>query len=562
MLGGREISENSKLKVKNINDRDQTVTQEFTYQNGGFVETENGFSHVDANNDYSNGGYYTVTANVNVEDDSIIVQYTHRSKPAYNIAATFNTNDNSYSTEGSVHAGSITSVEIDGVDILERLKEVKTVAVGGVELQIADGDTWAQIAERNSDKIFIRDNGTGLAVMKKPAEGEEQYLSNNGNTVYGTTVYSETAGNNFAWANNTSATQQESQEDSQEQNESTNPYANNQVGDVVSFGQYNWYIIGKSGDSVTLLMKDKLGSTMPYNNASQAVTWASCSLRTYLNETFYNTFDNDDKAKIVKTHNSNPNNSTYNMTGGNATDDYIYLLSIEEASSLTTTIRNNGNFWWLRSPGQYNNYAAAVGHSISADTVNYGGFAVTEALNVRPALTLDYSQKATVTFDHGTGSGTMDPATVEVGTEYTLPSPNGFTAPGGKKFAGWKIGDATTIYSAGEQITVNEDTTLKAVWVTHNSLQAGTVIKLGDTVYVGSVTFNPGRYSFDKTDGVITLCKSAENNSVMYYEFISESGRVENTLREVKFNPITDGVWINTVTAPVNGAYPLAEHYK
>ena len=37
-----------------------------------------------------------------------------------------------------------------------------------------------------------------------------------------------------------------------------NPYAANSVGDVVTFGSYNWYIIGKSDNGVTLLMKENL----------------------------------------------------------------------------------------------------------------------------------------------------------------------------------------------------------------------------------------------------------------------------------------------------------------
>ena len=46
----------------------------------------------------------------------------------------------------------------------------------------------------------------------------------------------------------------------------------------------------------------------------------------------------------------------------------------------------------------------------------------------------------TVSFDSDGGSGSMDPVTVTAGTEYTLPE-NGFTAPEGKEFDKWDLGD-------------------------------------------------------------------------------------------------------------------------
>ena len=66
----------------------------------------------------------------------------------------------------------------------------------------------------------------------------------------------------------------------------------------------------------------------------------------------------------------------------------------------------------------------------------------------------------TVTFDANGGTGTMD-AVTGVSGEYTLPE-NGFTAPAGKQFKGWKIGE--TEYKPGDKITVTADTTVTAVW--------------------------------------------------------------------------------------------------
>ena len=63
----------------------------------------------------------------------------------------------------------------------------------------------------------------------------------------------------------------------------------------------------------------------------------------------------------------------------------------------------------------------------------------------------------TVSFDANGGTGTMAPATVEKGAEYTLPA-NGFAAPDGKVFDKWDKG------TVGTKITVNEDVTVTAQW--------------------------------------------------------------------------------------------------
>ena len=167
-----------------------------------------------------------------------------------------------------------------------------------------------------------------------------------------------------------------------------NPYADNNVGDVVKFGNYDWYVIGKSDNGVTLLMKENL-TTKGYNDSYASVTWETCSLRTYLNGEFYNGsgFSDDDRAKIVKTSITNPNNPGYGTNGGNATEDYIYLLSIAEANALDSSIRNIGSSWWLRSPGSDSHFAAFVNGG--GDVLTNGG---NLSLNrgVRPVLNLKF----------------------------------------------------------------------------------------------------------------------------------------------------------------------------
>ena len=156
-----------------------------------------------------------------------------------------------------------------------------------------------------------------------------------------------------------------------------NPYAAANIYDVVSFGNYDWYVINKRNDSVTLLMKESF-IKKGYNDEYEDVTWETCTLRAYLNDEFYNSFSDDDKAKITLTHNTNPNNDT---------DDYIYLLSTAEAEALDNSIIDIGEYWWLRSPGGSSDRAAEVcpGGDVYSD-----GYAVAYKDGVRPALNLKF----------------------------------------------------------------------------------------------------------------------------------------------------------------------------
>ena len=65
-----------------------------------------------------------------------------------------------------------------------------------------------------------------------------------------------------------------------------------------------------------------------------------------------------------------------------------------------------------------------------------------------------------VSFNAGSGSGTMNPVTVENGT-YTLPA-NRFEAPEGKQFKAWKVNGSEK--QPGSKITVTADITVTAVW--------------------------------------------------------------------------------------------------
>ncbi len=70
-----------------------------------------------------------------------------------------------------------------------------------------------------------------------------------------------------------------------------------------------------------------------------------------------------------------------------------------------------------------------------------------------------------ISFDKGEGSGEKAKVSVAKGSEYTLPTSEGFTAPEGKEFAGWKVEGQDGVKKAGEKIeNVTGNLTLTATW--------------------------------------------------------------------------------------------------
>lgn len=162
--------------------------------------------------------------------------------------------------------------------------------------------------------------------------------------------------------------------------------------DVIKFGNYNWYIIEKSETGCKLLCKDIIAKK-PYNKVSGDITWENCTLRSWLNDEFYNSFSEEEKAMMVKTKLSNPDNAKYGTDGGNDTEDYIYLLSIEEAQGLSEEIlKASTELWWMRSPGEDQRSASIVDidEVDVVDVIGLFGLFVNAETGVRPVLDLKF----------------------------------------------------------------------------------------------------------------------------------------------------------------------------
>ncbi len=167
-------------------------------------------------------------------------------------------------------------------------------------------------------------------------------------------------------------------------------------GYLVNFGHYNnkkivWRVIKVEFDRVMFVAEDCIASR-EYNDNARDCFWELSPLRKWLNSEFFaNAFNSAEKDAILPTHLSNPNNPQYDITGGNDTDDKVFLLSLDEANEIFETnddriaLNEVGNRtkWWLRSPGISNKFAACIDDD---GAVNVKGDTNTTDDGVRPVV--------------------------------------------------------------------------------------------------------------------------------------------------------------------------------
>ena len=183
------------------------------------------------------------------------------------------------------------------------------------------------------------------------------------------------------------------------------------VGDTFRFGIYQgesleWRVLEKSNDKI-LLLTENLIDCKKYNTENISITWESCSLRKWLNNDFINkSFNEIEKGRIIETKIKNLDNNEYNIDGGNDTIDKIFLLSYNEAEkyfakqedriAIGTKYANknnlahaeNGDWWWLRSPGENSKEAMFIyGTVYSSFPVDEGWF-----MGIRPAMWIDINE--------------------------------------------------------------------------------------------------------------------------------------------------------------------------
>lgn len=174
--------------------------------------------------------------------------------------------------------------------------------------------------------------------------------------------------------------------------------------DLVELGTYNgkpivWRVLNADGDDVYLL-SEKVLDERKYTEEGKSVTWKESTLRNWLNGEFYEAaFSETERAGIKKYKYENKDHPWYGTEGGENTEDYVTLLSLEDMVNqeygfpMDHYCEHQGRsacdqdgeswWWWLRSPGKNITYAAVVDYDgcvVDTNDVNNC------ALGVRPAL--------------------------------------------------------------------------------------------------------------------------------------------------------------------------------
>lgn len=198
--------------------------------------------------------------------------------------------------------------------------------------------------------------------------------------------------------------------------------ANAEIGDEVVLGTFDtdgmnykderitWYVIDKKDDMVLLISTHVLVSKY-YHNDYQSVTWADSNLRKLLNEDFLETaFSKYEQELLVTYEVETQDNAQFGTTGGEITNDRIFVLSAEEAelylsdeggvkatnvaqkagvnmdagNGINNSEKDFNTWWWLRTMGETEKQAAVVDTQGKVDYV--GRYVTTGSGGVRPAM--------------------------------------------------------------------------------------------------------------------------------------------------------------------------------
>lgn len=196
-------------------------------------------------------------------------------------------------------------------------------------------------------------------------------------------------------------------------------FVNVKVGDIITFGNYwqgkdesdgkqpvEWQVLDVKDGKALVISKYGLINHV-YNKEHTRVTWETCTLRKWLNDTFIKDIFSAEEMKAVTLSDvSADKNPRYNTNQGNDTKDKLFLLSIKEVEQYFVSNEKrlckptkyavyNGadkdscghGWWWLRSAGDDSRNAAFV--DLGGSVCCNGNIVFSFISSVRPAFWLN-----------------------------------------------------------------------------------------------------------------------------------------------------------------------------
>ena len=182
-------------------------------------------------------------------------------------------------------------------------------------------------------------------------------------------------------------------------------------GDIIKFGSYEqdgdfangrepieWIVLSKTKKQILVISKYSL-DCLPYNAEDAYVTWETCTLREWLNSSFYDFAFNKNEKKLIK-------KTTLKNENEKSTKDKVFLLSLsdvlnkkygfskkmlthdEKRRTSYSWNENAGGRWWLRTLAADPAYALFVGSEGGLEYTNGAPVNTwsSHGLGVRPAM--------------------------------------------------------------------------------------------------------------------------------------------------------------------------------
>ena len=324
-------------------------------------------------------------------------------------------------------------------------------------------------------------------------------------------------------------------------------------------GGYNidpikWRVL-ENAEGQLFLISDQNLDVFQYHTDNESVTWEESTMRSWLNGygasentggdsgTDYTSdnfigaaFSEKEQKAIAGTTVVNDDNPNHYTDGGNNTTDKIFLLSIAEASNSSyfadDASRKSTNTayvasysgmygasktdqWWLRSPGEDDDYAAFV---YAGGRVNSDGYSVDYTTNaVRPAFHLDLNS---VLF-----------TSAAVGGKSANGMDSGLTAVGNYDGNEWKL----TLLDDSRSFSVTETTV---------SGDPGTTV----TLHYSRATTGTNEY--------ISVLLTDEQGNALYYGRVAELNSAEGEVSLTIPDALAAGTYtLNVFSEQYNGDY-------
>ena len=127
------------------------------------------------------------------------------------------------------------------------------------------------------------------------------------------------------------------------------------IKETVNYGGLKWKVMDKDEDTLTLIAieinEGHIFYNVPFSEEPGNTTWEDSSIRKWLNEEVYETqFTEEERSHMLLQTSEDSENPEYG-TVYEGTEDYLTILSVEEAETYQDILKTLSLEFWVRTPG-------------------------------------------------------------------------------------------------------------------------------------------------------------------------------------------------------------------